>query len=190
MITRMIGLFLLAQGAASAAPAQAAPWEGNGLPLQPPGLYAPLSAEAHRDAPTSAEGKPIVGTSFAEGKPIVGTSFAEGKPIVGTSYFYWYDIHTDAHIHNHDGSDALTNHPADMEDLSFRSPAWHRRQLEDIVDGRHRFHHAGLLGGAGQIRRLELPGPAPARGGPYRPLRRRRHPARHRIVLRYQHPAP
>ena len=54
-----------------------------------------------------------------------------------TSYFYWYDAKTKEHIIDHDGSDALTDHPPTLDGVSYRNPAWHRRQLEDMV-------HAGI----------------------------------------------
>ena len=61
-------------------------------------------------------------------------SFKRGQPIVGTTYFYWYDAPSKAHIVNHDGSDALTTHPADMAGISFKSAAWHKSQLADMID--------------------------------------------------------
>lgn len=60
--------------------------------------------------------------------------FEFGKPVIGTTYFYWYDIDTRAHIVDHDGSDALTTHPADMKNISFKRSSWHRRQLLDMID--------------------------------------------------------
>ncbi len=81
---------------------------------RPPGEHFPLSPNSHRNMPT----------------------FKFGKPVAGTTYFYWYDVDTSAHIVNHDGSDALTTHPADMKDLSFKRTSWHRRQLLDMIDAR------------------------------------------------------
>jgi len=60
------------------------------------------------------------------------TSFRSGQPIVGTYYFYWYDVHTKEHFINPDGSDALTTHPLDTTDYSYRSVRWHRQQMEEI----------------------------------------------------------
>ena len=65
---------------------------------------------------------------FAEAK-----SFRSNDRIVGTYYFYWYDAPTRTHILNGDGSDALTTHPPMLEGLSWKSAAWHRQQLEDMV---------------------------------------------------------
>jgi hypothetical protein len=59
------------------------------------------------------------------------TSFKRTEPLVGTYYFYWYEIHTQAHIVDGDGTDALTTHPPTLEDFSYKSVRWHRRQLED-----------------------------------------------------------
>jgi hypothetical protein len=82
------------------------------LPDKPPGEFFPLKTRDHHEAP----------------------SFKRGQPVVGTTYFYWYDIESKAHIVNHDGSDALTTHPADMEGISYKSPAWHAGQLRDMID--------------------------------------------------------
>ncbi len=81
------------------------------LPEKPPGQYFPLKAERHE------------GTS----------SFEAGQPVVGTTYFYWYDIPSKAHIINGDGTDALTTHPADMNDISYLSVSWHRQQMADMI---------------------------------------------------------
>ena len=77
-----------------------------------PGAYIGLDAAAHAGA----------------------HSFAFGEPVVGCSYFYWYDMESGAHITDGDGSDALTTHPADMSELSYRSASWHRTQMEDMLD--------------------------------------------------------
>jgi hypothetical protein len=81
------------------------------LPAKPPGKFFPLKAEDHRGA----------------------ASYKKGEPVVGTSYFYWYDIDGKGHILNGDGSDALTNHPADMKDISFKRASWHATQLRDMI---------------------------------------------------------
>lgn len=60
-------------------------------------------------------------------------TFSAADRVVLTSYFYWYDVNTGAHLRNADGSDALTDHPPTMTGFSFRSPTWHREQLEDMV---------------------------------------------------------
>ncbi|MCP4641125.1 MAG: DUF5010 domain-containing protein [bacterium] len=82
------------------------------LPATPPGPHVGLDAAAHEGA----------------------ASATFGDPIVGTSYFYWYDIEVNGHIINHDGSDAMTTHPADMSDLSFKHASWHRTQMLDVMD--------------------------------------------------------
>jgi hypothetical protein len=83
----------------------------NSLPKNPPGRFFPLQAKDHLNAP----------------------SFESGEPIVGTTYFYWYDIDTRSHVVDHDGTDALTDHPADMNDLSYKRPSWHEAQLKDMI---------------------------------------------------------
>lgn len=60
-------------------------------------------------------------------------SFRATDRIVGTYYFYWYDAPSKSHIIDGDGTDALTTHPPTLEGLSWRSVAWHRRQLEDMM---------------------------------------------------------
>ena len=81
------------------------------LPAKPPGAYFPLHTKDHQAA----------------------TSFRHGQPILGTTYFYWYDIASNQHIFNRDGSDALTTHPADMQGLSYQRMDWHINQLRDMV---------------------------------------------------------
>ena len=60
-------------------------------------------------------------------------SYTATQRLVGTYYFYWYDSHGKEHILNADGSDALTTHPPSLEDFSYKSVRWHRRQLEDMI---------------------------------------------------------
>jgi hypothetical protein len=84
----------------------------NELPERPPGKFFPLQAKDHK------------GTD----------SFKSGQPVVGTTYFYWYDIDTKFHIIDSDGSDALTTHPADMENISYKRPDWHKWQLADMIE--------------------------------------------------------
>jgi hypothetical protein len=86
--------------------------QGKELPGRAPGEFFPVKAQGHQGA----------------------TSFQKGQPVVGTTYFYWYDAQSKAHIINHDGSDALTTHPADMERFSYREAGWHDRQLRDMMD--------------------------------------------------------
>ncbi len=82
------------------------------LPATPPGRFFPLKADDHKNA----------------------ASFQQGQPVVGTTYFYWYDIDTKSHVVDGDGTDALTTHPADMNDLSFKRVPWHKIQLRDMID--------------------------------------------------------
>ncbi len=60
------------------------------------------------------------------------TSFTSSDKIVGTYFFYWYDIDTQSHIRNADGSDALTTHPPTLEDFSYKSVRWYKEQLTDM----------------------------------------------------------
>lgn len=60
-------------------------------------------------------------------------SYRRGQPIVGTYYFYWYDVNTGEHFIDHDGTDAMTTHPANPKGYSYRSVEWHRREMQDIL---------------------------------------------------------
>ncbi len=61
-------------------------------------------------------------------------TFELSDKIVMTYYFYWYDVNSGAHIFNGDGSDALTDHPASMDDFSYTSIRWHKQQLKDMIE--------------------------------------------------------
>ena len=61
------------------------------------------------------------------------SSFRNDQPIVGTYFFYWYNIHTQEHFLNADGSDALVDHPANEEDFSYASAGWWERELRDVT---------------------------------------------------------
>jgi hypothetical protein len=60
-------------------------------------------------------------------------SFRGDDKIVMTRDYYWYDIASKSHIINADGSDALTTHPDTLEDFSYKSVAWHKKQLNDMI---------------------------------------------------------
>jgi hypothetical protein len=59
-------------------------------------------------------------------------SFSTSDRIVGTYYFYWYSVRTKEHILDSDGTDALTDHPASMEDFDYASVRWHKQELADM----------------------------------------------------------
>ncbi len=61
------------------------------------------------------------------------TSFDRADKILCTYYFYWYDVYSNGHILNPDGSDALVDHLADMADFSYNSVSWHKRELIDMM---------------------------------------------------------
>lgn len=60
-------------------------------------------------------------------------SYRSGERLVGTYYFYWYDSYSGMHLRNREGNDGLTTHPSTLEDFSYKSVRWHRRQLEDMM---------------------------------------------------------
>jgi len=61
------------------------------------------------------------------------TAFRSGDPLIATTYFYWYDAESKAHVVNHDGTDALTDHPPTLDGLSFKNVDWHAEQLSDMI---------------------------------------------------------
>ena len=65
-----------------------------------------------------------------------GESFASDDDLLFTYYFYWYDIYSGAHIWDDPDQtdDALQDHPYTMEDFSFKSVAWHKKELLDMMD--------------------------------------------------------
>jgi len=60
-------------------------------------------------------------------------SYTMQDRIVGTYYFYWYCAETKDHLVDEDGSDALTDHPATLDGFSYRSTAWHKKELRDMM---------------------------------------------------------
>ncbi len=98
-------------------------------------MLAALGSSASRDDPPREIPGPIgphvrpPAEAFREAR-----NFPGDDRVVMTHYFYWYDAKTKEHISDGDGTDALTTHPATMEDFSYRSVAWHRRELLDMID--------------------------------------------------------
>ena len=62
------------------------------------------------------------------------SQFKLGQPVIATSYFYWYDAPSKAHVVDHDGTDALTDHPPTLEGFSYKNADWHARQLKDMIE--------------------------------------------------------
>ncbi len=60
------------------------------------------------------------------------TRWADDERIVGTYFFYWYDVDSQLHWLNGDGSDALVDHPSDPVGYSFKSSDWWARELRDV----------------------------------------------------------
>jgi hypothetical protein len=89
----------------------------------------PRAAETQREIPPPP-GKHVklAASDFLESK-----SFGAQERVVGTYYFYWYDAQTKEHIIDGDGTDALTDHPASLEDYSYRSVRWHKKELGDMI---------------------------------------------------------
>lgn len=85
---------------------------GSVLDIAPPGGYVALSEQ---DAGAKQ-------------------TFTADQKIVATYYFYWYDVGSNAHIINHDGTDALQDHPATMEGFSYKNVEWHKQEILDMLD--------------------------------------------------------
>lgn len=64
-----------------------------------------------------------------------GASFTSDDDLLFTYYFYWYDIYSGMHIWDNaeHTDDALQDHPGTLEDFSFKSVAWHKRELRDLI---------------------------------------------------------
>jgi len=78
---------------------------------KPPGPHCPVSAEQLKEV----------------------ESYRADQPVVGTHFFYWYDIESKEHFVNYNGTDALTDHPARNEGYSYKSAAWWKRELLDVM---------------------------------------------------------
>lgn len=61
-------------------------------------------------------------------------AFSVDDPVIATTYFYWYDRATNAHIVDHDGTDALTDHPPTLEGFSYKNVDWHAGEFSDMID--------------------------------------------------------
>ena len=55
------------------------------------------------------------------------------EPWVATYYFYWYNVMDGYHLYNSDGSDALQDHPVNMDLLSWCKPEWHKQELQEMA---------------------------------------------------------
>jgi hypothetical protein len=59
------------------------------------------------------------------------STFTAADRVVLTPYFYWYDVYSQAHIVDADGSDALADHPPALVGFSYTLKSWHKAQLLD-----------------------------------------------------------
>jgi hypothetical protein len=89
------------------------------------GLTSP--AAEHDIPPAFGPHVQLTTNDFAESR-----TFSADDRIVGTYFFYWYDIDTQSHIIDADGTDALTTHPPTLEGFSYKSADWYRTQLLDM----------------------------------------------------------
>jgi len=98
-------------------------------------MFALVIAGSILAAPAAREIPPAFGphVNFKTADFAGAKSFRSTERIVGTYYFYWYDAATRSHIIDGDGTDALTTHPPTLEGFSYKSVAWHRRQMEDMM---------------------------------------------------------
>lgn len=100
------------------------------------GLLAALGGQEGRFSERALLNSPAPGPHIRlrPGAAAEGKGFSSKDRLVATYYFYWYDDETGAHFRNPDGSDALVDHPANPKGYSYKRPAWHRKELEDILD--------------------------------------------------------
>ncbi|HUU90346.1 MAG TPA: DUF5010 domain-containing protein [Phycisphaerae bacterium] len=63
----------------------------------------------------------------------VPKGFSARDRIVATYYFYWYDDASGLHFVDHDGTDALTDHPANPKGYSYKRPEWHKQEMQDMM---------------------------------------------------------
>ena len=87
----------------------------------------------HEQRPIPPAFGPYIGLNAADfaGVP----TFKSTDRIVFTEYFYWYDAPSKLHVvDSEDNSDALTDHPPTLDGFSFKNVAWHKRQLEDMIE--------------------------------------------------------
>jgi hypothetical protein len=92
-------------------------------------------AEEAKFSEASVLGLPPAGKHFRFSRDQAAPKgFSAKDRLVATYYFYWYDDESGAHFRNPDGSDALTDHPVDPKGYSYKSAAWHKKQMEDMID--------------------------------------------------------
>ena len=88
----------------------------------------PAVAASHEIPPAFGPYIHLSAKDFAASK-----TFTSHEKIVGTYYFYWYDAPSKTHITNYRvGTDGLTDHPPTLEDFSWKSVSWHKKQLSDM----------------------------------------------------------
>ena len=78
---------------------------------EPPGPYVGLREEDFREA----------------------SSFTADKVVLATTYFYWYESRSGVSMHYEGGRSAFRRTPVGIEDYSYLSVDWHKRQLRDIA---------------------------------------------------------
>lgn len=94
-------------------------------------FLAPIACGA--DVPADFTLPPPPGEyAVASTETVATPTFRSPSPLVATSYFYWYDAASKAHVLNHDGTDALTDHPPTLEGFSYKNVDWHAQQLADM----------------------------------------------------------
>lgn len=105
-----------------------------GMQMAVTALWAAAAADAYSEAAllrTQALGPH---TPLSAAQAAAAPRFGPGVPFVGTYYFFWYNHATGEHFRNDDGSDALVDHPLAPTTVSYLDPAWHRKELLDLMD--------------------------------------------------------
>jgi len=71
--------------------------------------------------------------NLSEGDLLDANTFAAGDTTIATTYFYWYESRSGVNIRYADGRSAFRHTPTGVEDYSYLSVDWHKRQLRDMV---------------------------------------------------------
>jgi hypothetical protein len=60
-------------------------------------------------------------------------SFGPQDTVLATTYFYWYERHSGVNMRYEDGRSTMLRTPVDIDDYSYLSLNWHKRQLRDCA---------------------------------------------------------
>ncbi|MFN7139199.1 MAG: DUF5010 domain-containing protein, partial [Limisphaerales bacterium] len=92
-------------------------------------LFSPTSASGTNINPPAGPYFNLTTNDFAQ-----SVSYSTNSPTLMAHYFYWYDIFSNLHITNPNGTDSLTDHPPSTNNFSYKLPSWHKGELSDMMD--------------------------------------------------------